>query len=97
MRIVCFELTFPNRGSWNGHWSDEREGHCLFKKMKEKEAQKYNGRDWYYNFGDGWCANISATINDAYTTRFLKRKNGGFCGYNWMVDSIMAYDEIRCK
>lgn len=63
--------------------------------MKEKEWQKYAGRSWYYNFGDGWGANISASVNDAYTTRSLKRKNGGFCGYNWMVDSIIAYDEIR--
>ena len=27
--------------------------------------------------------------------RQLKKQNVGFCGYDWMIDSIIVYDEIK--
>ncbi|MBR2999575.1 MAG: hypothetical protein IKF39_01140 [Oscillospiraceae bacterium] len=29
--ILCFELSMPNRGSWNGKWSQENDLHIITK------------------------------------------------------------------
>lgn len=34
--ILCFELTMPNRGSWNGRWSEE--GKSMRKLIDEQAA-----------------------------------------------------------
>ncbi len=53
-----------------------------------------------YNFGDGWRAGVSVYhIDDTYPKNEpakLRRKSDGFCGYDWMVDSIIAHGEILC-
>jgi hypothetical protein len=48
----------------------------------------------YYNFGDGWGAHIE--IEQVYAKEANKRrkKSAGFCGYEWMIDSIIRFDEI---
>ena len=30
--MIIFELTFPNRGSWNGKWSGEKDRHIIVKR-----------------------------------------------------------------
>lgn len=46
---------------------------------------------WMYDFGDGWLARVNARIMDKGER---KSKSAGFCGYDWMVDSILRFDEI---
>ena len=97
--IICFELTMPNVGSWNGHWSGENDGHYIFKTSKKKcdleLFQKLDGGSWYYGWDDGWGASITARVIDARYAANLRRVNTGFCGYDWMVDDILAFGEIR--
>lgn len=95
LKTVCFELTMPNRGSWNGRWSGEKEGHYHFERLSDGVAQKLDGRDWYYGWGDGWGANVSARIVTGTESRRLRKQNAGFCGYDWMVKSILACGEIK--
>lgn len=51
-------------------------------------------KSYYYNFGDGWGANIQLEIIDYKEANKRRKTSKGFCGYGWMVDSIVKYDEI---
>lgn len=95
--LLSFELTMPNNNSWNGKWSGEGSLYAVVKNIRSKKVvQKLlDGGSWYYNFGDGWGANVSVTEVNAQTAKKIRKASKGFCGYNWMIDSIMYHDEIR--
>lgn len=105
MKTVSFELTMPNRGSWNGKWSGEDRKYYVIKKLTNKTLQKEwferllkNGRDsWYYSWGDGWGASVSVETIDSYEARKRRKVSAGFCGYNWMIDSIIARGTIKAS
>ena len=89
--MIVFELTFPNRGSWNGKWSGE-------KVKRDSQVPKDRiGNSYYYDFGDGWGASITVKKMNGNDSEYrqLKKKNAGFCGYDWMVNSIIAIDKIE--
>lgn len=95
--ILCFELTMPNRGSWNGRWSGEEDVHIITKtdrQIGKKRVEELDGKDFYYRWDDGWTARIACRRIDAAESRRLRKRNRGFCGYDWMVRSIIAKDEI---
>lgn len=52
-------------------------------------------RSWYFSWGDGWGANISVQEVHSCDLRRMKKQSRGFCGYEWMVESILACGEIR--
>lgn len=84
------ELTMPNVGSWNGKWSGEKDRFTkVFTTSKSKKMQKYIG-NYYYNFGDGWGANIE--IRERLPKEKITNK---FCGYDWMISSIKEHKEIK--
>ena len=101
--ILSFELTMPNVGSWNGRWSGEGRLYAIIKTFpksikqqniaKEILKQKYH----HYNFGDGWSAGISISRVSLDTARRLRRKTQGFCGYDWMVNSIISHGKIMTR
>lgn len=97
--IICFELTMPNHGSWNGRWSGEKDGHYLFKTSQvasmKNRFQELDGGSWYYRWDDGWGACITARIVDAKEKTRLQKKNAGFSGYDWMVKDILVFGEIQ--
>jgi len=66
------------------------EGFFERKKVGEIPLRK----SYYYNFRDGWGASITVEhINSKEASKRRKISNG-FCGYDWMVESILMYDEI---
>jgi len=85
--------------TWNGKWTGEDNNYVIYKNLIDKKVKELidetHGELWWtYNFGDGWIAKISA--------RFLekgerKQKSDGFCGYEWMVRSILTYNKICTK
>jgi hypothetical protein len=97
---LCFELSMPSVGSWNGKWTGE--GRCYAhvrsigrgKKAKEKEAEILAKGSYYYNFGDGWAASISVREVTGSEIAKMRHRSVGFCGYEWMVDSIIEHGEI---
>lgn len=98
--IICFELSMPNRASWNGKWSGGKDIHVITKTDRDsgvsrKRIEELAGKSFYYNFGDGWTACVSTRIIDAREARRLKKANRGFCGYDWMVRSIILRDCIE--
>lgn len=85
--ILQFELTMPNNSSWNGVDTGNKGGHYLHVNVDKRKADELDGKSFYYNFGDGWGANIKVT-------KHRKQKSNGFRGYDWMVDEILKYGKI---
>lgn len=89
---AIFTLSMPNRGSWNGGWSGERDKYVVDRVVKDEAL---NGRSFYYNFGDGWGANVHVDVVDGAKLKNAAIKGSkGFCGYDWMVDSIISHGKI---
>ena len=85
--ILRFELTMPNNNAWNGKDAGNKGSHFEFRNVDKKTADKLDGKNFYYNFGDGWGANVQVTKNK-------KCKTNGFRGYEWMIDSIIECSGI---
>jgi len=98
--IIMFELTMPNNNSWNGKWSGEGKRYLAFRKFgrskaaHEQVARLLLHKNHYYNFGDGWGANVSMTKVTSKEMTKLKKLSAGFCGYNWMCSSIVKLGKI---
>jgi len=99
--ILSFELTMPNVGSWNGKWTGAEWPYFRCRTLSKKDGEKFmqektnaRCRNFYYNFRDGWGANVEVKVIDSYTRRKLEKITEGFCGYEWMIDSILKYDKI---
>jgi len=99
--ILCFTLSMPNVGSWNGKWTGANNLYARiinFGKSKKAtgKAQKILDKGYYhYNFGDGWSAGITIKQVDAKEANKIRRASKGFCGYDWMIDSIREHGIIK--
>lgn len=98
--MLVFELTMPHRGSWNGKWSQEDRHHYIIKDeryLRDKSIipkileQKY----FTYRWNDGWEACIEVSKVLAPEANKLRKKSDEFCGYDWMVESILKEGRIR--
>lgn len=109
MAQIVFILTMHSRNSWNGRcsgWNGRCSGddntHCIVKMFRNSKANDARIEKWltdrfyYYSFGDGWGAQVDIKRVDAAEARHYRKlaQKNGFCGYDWMVDSIIAYDDI---
>ena len=91
MTLLKFELTFPRVNTWNGHWSGESDYYAKVKriaKISPYNIEKIEG-DYYYDFGDGWAANVKVEIIDSKEAQKVRRISKGFSTYDWMIDSIL--------
>jgi len=99
--ILSFTLTMPNNNSWNGKWSGDNKLYVKTRSFSntQKHIKKLqpllDRRSFYYNFGDGWAANISIKQVDSKEAAKLRRQSLGFYGYDWMIDSILECGEIK--
>lgn len=90
---VEFRLSMPNVGSWNGRWSGEGKRYTIKRNLTAKQVRELGlPTSWYYSFGDGWGASVSASVMES-GERF--KKSNGFCGYDWMVENILYYNRIE--
>lgn len=100
MTIICFELSMPNRGSWNGGWSGEERLYARIRRFgRGKAANDQSERilaegSYYHSFGDGWGASVGVREVSAAEARKIENKSAGFCGYDWMIQSIIDCGEI---
>ncbi len=92
--MIAFVLTMPNVGSWNGKWTGEDNLYCKVKKLGKKKEEDLHAKSFYYNFGDGWGANINAVKVDLKTANKMRRASKGFYGYEWMIDSILTNGRV---
>lgn len=105
---VSFKLTMPSVGSWNGKWTGAANKYYVirdfFKTSRDRSGATVNtitdlldgkeSRSFYYNFGDGWGANVKMEIVDAREARKRIKESSGFCGYEWMINSILKLGKI---
>lgn len=99
--ILSFELTMPNRGSWNGEWSGDRYFYAKTVNLGRGKAAARKGRTildrgyFHYSWPDGWGAGISVKEVSSREAAKIRKGSNGFCGYEWMMRSILAHNEIR--
>ena len=91
--MIVFELTMPHVGSWNGRWSQENKLHVRTRDQR-KVPKEYWDKDFYYRWDDGWEACVSVRKMSSTEAQKLERKSDGFCGYDWMIDSIVEFGGI---
>ncbi len=98
--MICFELTMPNCGSWNGKFSGESNRYLMIRKFgrtkaaHEKVSEIMKRPSHYYDFGDGWGARVTMTVIESKEVAKLRKLSAGFMGYNWMVSSIVENGKI---
>lgn len=96
--ILSFTLTMPNVGSWNGKWTGEGNLYAITRRFTGRDkvnAEKILEKgSFYYDFGDGWGAAIEVRRVYAQEAVKIRRNSQGFCGYEWMVDSIIHHGKI---
>lgn len=61
---------------------------------KNFKLTHYRKDSWFYNFGDGWGANILGEVIDRSEATKRRKNSKGFSGYEWMVQSIIFYGAI---
>lgn len=97
---ISFELTMPNVGSWNGKWigADKKYYHIvsLNKVQKQLVTELINSlkTSFYYDFGDGWGANVKMELVDAKEAARRRKNSKGFAGYEWMCREILQHGRI---
>lgn len=96
---LIFTLSMTNVASWNGKWSGRDKLYCIVKPCTTKKAIAkartiLEQRSFYYNFGDGWGASISVHEATSVDARNARKSSQGFCGYDWMVSSILEHGKI---
>jgi sporulation protein YlmC with PRC-barrel domain len=93
---VLFELTMPNRNSYNGKWTgDEKKHYLIINKSKVGNIDDIlKTSQFFYDFKDGWKAEINVKLINNYEARIFNKNNDGFCGYDWMVSNIIKNCEI---
>jgi hypothetical protein len=92
MKYAIFTLSMPNNNSWNGRWTGQDKKYIVARELPKGKVLL----DYYsYNFGDGWRAGIDVQVVEGYKEKDkLMNHSDGFCGYDWMVDSIMKHGKI---
>lgn len=94
--MIVFTLTMPSVGSWNNRWSGE--GKLYARIMKNSQVPKeLIGKRFFHRWEDGWTACVSVEKVDCREAKKIQRKSDGFCGYDWMIKSIIKYGEIKYR
>jgi hypothetical protein len=96
--LVSFELSMPGNNSWNGKWSGEGRLYCRIKNVGTTKGarakwEKLIGHH-HYRWSDGWAAMITVREVTSSAARKLRKDSKGFCGYEWMIDSLARYGKI---
>lgn len=97
--LLAFTLSMPNVGSWNGKWTASGNLYARVINIgSKKRANEILAKSPFrYNFGDGWCASISAKKIEGKESRQIRKASRGFYGYDWMINSIRADLEINAS
>ncbi len=102
---ICYELTMPNNNAWNGKWTGANNKYYVVrsyfgesKKIMERMFIRESGfPSFYYNFEDGWGANVTCSIVDAVEAKKRLKLSIGFCGYEWMITEIEYHGRILSR
>lgn len=94
--LIAFTLTMPSVNTWNGQWSGQDKLYIRVENIKKEIGLKVLKEDtYYYKWSDGWTACIKVQRVDCKEAAKLRRKSQGFCGYEWMIKSIIHTGRIE--
>ena len=99
--ILSFTLSMPNNNAWDGKWTGDSIFYARainFGKSKKAESRAQEILDekyFHYNFGDGWAAGVTVKKVTSQEARIIRKNSKGFCGYDWMIDSIRDHGDIH--
>lgn len=93
--LVVFELSMPKRASWDGKWSGDGKPLYVIRNIQPSLANQIVDRYYKYDFGDGWMAEVYVTRIAGKHAEHIRRITEGFHGYEWMIESIIKYGNIR--
>jgi hypothetical protein len=95
---IAFTLTMPGNNAWDGRWTGEKDLHArvfnVGRRQDTRERYRKLRGSHRYSFGDGWVACVTVREVDAAEARKLRRDSKGFCGYDWMIDSLRLHGKI---
>jgi hypothetical protein len=98
--MLAFTLKMPERPSWDGHWSGEGKNFVRVRTIEPRskrartQAMKLVG-EHSFHWPDGWRALVEVKVVTFEQARALRRESDGFSGYDWMIDSLLTFGEIR--
>jgi len=99
--FLSFTLSMAGVSSWNGKWSGGGKLYVrVFNYGRSEEARKkaqgiLDIGCFYYSFGDGWSAKVTVNKINAKEAVKMRKKSSGFCGYDWMIESIKSKLKIE--
>lgn len=94
--MIVFTLSMPNRNTWNGKWTGD--GRVFARTRYEREVPKeVVGKSFIHCWDDGWTACVTVEKMNCREATKLMKKSEGFCGYDWMIESIIRFGEIRYR
>lgn len=94
--MIVFELTMPHVGSWNGKWTGDNKQYIRTRDERTVPKELW-GKDFFYHWSDGWTACVSVSRMKSSEAVKLERKSDGFCGYDWMIKSLIDDGYIHPK
>jgi hypothetical protein len=93
--MIAFILTMSTNGAWNGKWSGEGNLYARVQRLAKKKEAELAGKSWTYRWDDGWMARVEAQKVDAKESSRIRKNTKGFCGYGWMIQSILTDGKIQ--
>ena len=94
---MSYELSMPSNNAWNGRWSGENDLYAVVRRYDvapTPDGKQLAGGYFTYSFGDGWAAAITVREVTPGAAAKLRKQSKGFCGYEWMIDSIERHGAI---
>lgn len=91
--MIVFELSMPHVGSWNGKWTGDG-GNYIRTKAERSVPKELWGKDFFYRWEDGWEACVHVYQRPYRDAQKLERLSDGFCGYDWMIRSLIKVGYI---
>ena len=92
MTLAAFTLGMPGKASWNGRWSGEGKLYAIVRRVTNPPVELFGYHS--YSWSDGWCASVEVRVVDSKEAAKLRKRSAGFCGYDWMVDSLLMDGRI---
>lgn len=96
--LISFELSMPSVASWDGKWSGAGKLYVRVMSFRKPptlpDGKQLAGSRHTYNFSDGWVAAVTVREVTSSAAKQLRKDSAGFCGYDWMIKSILQHGEI---
>lgn len=92
--LICFKLNLRPSAT-TPYSSTSEQFYARVINLTPKIAEKLLAPGWFtYCWEDGWSCGVDVSLVDAGEARKIRKKSNGFCGYDWMIDSLITDGRI---